>query len=231
MINHLPASATSACAAIILSVAVAATPHAQTDAQNESRASDLFALSSQLEATRSANIETLAALGYIDRSHEIPRAEYVQARMQERMSLAETAGKDKSPANLGFYDVSEGLPPAAQAYEPALMQRRFLSGRSRSYLLPGGDSIKQLHTETQFGTIIIDEFKNATVVLESPNTKVNGHPATVTHLRYQGDRWATAVYVAAGKRFFVVEADRKLVGKQRDVFLEMARTLVSGARM
>lgn len=215
---------------VILSVAIPAITTAQINDQDDTRTSTPFTMSPQLEAIRSATIESLTALGYVDRTDEDPRAEYVQARMQERASMAEVAGKEKNPTTLGYYDVSGGLSPAAQAYEATLVQRKFLNGRSKSYLLPGGNRIKQLHTDTLFETTIIDELKDATVTLESPNMKIGGHAATFTHLRYRGDKWATAIYVPTSNRFFVVEADRKLEGKQKQTFIEMVTTLVSSAR-
>jgi hypothetical protein len=72
------------------------------------------------------------------------------------------------------------------AYEPTLLPRQYLGARSQSYLFPGGNRIKQLHKETRFGTVIIDEFKDSIVTLESPNITVAGRQATFTYIRYRG---------------------------------------------
>jgi len=117
------------------------------------------------------------------------------------------------------------------AYEPTLLPRQYLGARSQSYLFPGGNRIKQLHKETRFGTVIIDEFKDSIVTLESPNITVAGRQATFTYIRYRGGgKWATAIYAPAHDRHFIVEADRRLEGAERDAFIELVESLVLGAR-
>jgi hypothetical protein len=189
-----------------------------------------FQMSPELASLREATAQSIAAAGYIDRSDEESRATYVQARMKERVSVAEEAGKAKTPEVLGYYDISDGLPVQAQAHAPTLVPRGILSSQSRSFLLPGETITKQLHTKTVFGDLIVDELKDATTTLEAPNLEVAGHPATFTHVHYRGEKWASVVYVPVGTRLLIVEADRKLEGANKKRFLEMVTNLVTATR-
>ncbi|MBA3562863.1 MAG: hypothetical protein H0W33_02415 [Gammaproteobacteria bacterium] len=61
--------------------------------------------------------------------------------------------------------------------------------------------------------------------LGSPNIEINGEPATFTHVKHKGGKWATVVYAPSSDRLFVVEADRKLIEEDRVRFLEMVADL------
>jgi len=46
-------------------------------------------------------------------------------------------------------------------------------------------------------------------------------------MKHRAGRWATAVYVAVGDKFFIVESDKKLEGHLNENFLQMIEELVT----
>jgi len=144
-----------------------------------------FILSPELEKIRAHNISTLQAYGYIEKLDEDPRAEYVQARMDERRAAALMQGLSENPQTLGFYDIAGHAvmnAPKLQ-FQPTLLDGKYLSTQSKGYLLLGGDRLKKLYTRTAFGTILIDEFTNASSTFESPNIKIAAQPATLIYMK------------------------------------------------
>ncbi|MBQ0718577.1 MAG: hypothetical protein KBT88_00940 [Gammaproteobacteria bacterium] len=145
--------------------------------------------------------------------------------MEERRQLARLQGRIQNLDNLGFTELDnvdfETLP-----FSATLLDESYIKNNSDNYLLIGGHMLKQLYTKTEFGILIIDETVDSVTTLASANIELNSEPATFTHVKHKGGKWATVVYAPSGDRLFIVESDRKLTGKMKDRFIEMVADLL-----
>lgn len=181
-------------------------------------------LPDELDNKIKKNKDSLSKHGYIEEVDTPPRADYVKERMAERLASANLKGVSHTLENLGFQEL-DSVNYGALPFKITLLDEIYISENSDKFLLLGGQKLKQMYTDTEFGTLLIDEMINATTTLGSPNIEINGEPATFTYIKYKGQKWATAVYAPVGNRLFIVEADRKLTGRQKDKFLELVTDL------
>lgn len=171
------------------------------------------------------NKDNLSRQGFIEKLDQPPRAEYVKARMAERRELAKLKGSSELLESMGFTEMNS-VNFGSLPFSVTLLDERYIKSGSENYLLLGGHKLKQLYTKTEFGNLIIDEMPNSTAVLPSANIEINGDPATFTHVKHKGDKWASVVYVASSGKLFVIESDTKLTGKKKALFIDMVSDLV-----
>lgn len=126
--------------------------------------------------------------------------------------------------------VTEYAERAAAVDSPAILDASYRSQDSRSYIQDAGTEISQVHTNTRFGTLIIEEYTDASSYGGAePNILIDRKPANVVHIEYK-EGWATAVYVQHDTSFFVIENDRRIDDKQLPEYLEMVEKLVINAK-
>lgn len=216
------ATIVTSCFAITLSAADLPYPYSELKTpENPIHLSDDFI------RIRNDNVESLRKKGYMEKLDEAPRAEYVQARMEERKAMAKFSSSPSSAQALGFIQVIGGLVPDVSSlpFFPTMLPQSYLSTGSQSYLLEGGDMLKQLHTLTAFGTLLIDEMTDVTMMLDQPNILIAGEPAKLIQVKHKDSKWATVVYAPRGRRLFIVEADRRLDGELKGRFIKMIEGL------
>lgn len=185
------------------------------------------ALPPELEELHRRNLESQSLNGYIDEAETDPRARYVQKRMEERRAAARAAGVDMTPRRLGFYEMNNLTEETSELpFMPSAMPVAYLSAESKSYILLSGDKIKQLHTDTKFGTLIIDELTNVSTQLFAPNIEIEGVAASLVYKRHRAEQWATVVYAPWGDKLWIIEADKRLVGNAREEFVQLVEDLV-----
>lgn len=177
------------------------------------------------------NEANLAEKGFVEMLDEPPRAQYTMDRMNDRRKAAMANGRGNDPIELGFYDLSNGrtVDFSSLHFRPTIVNSKYLTENSMSYLLSGHPTFTQLHTNSQFGTIMIDEMVNTTSSGGNPNIEVAGVPATFYHVKYEGEKWATIVELQHRSNYFVIECDRKLIGKDKQDFIEMADDIVTSS--
>lgn len=183
---------------------------------------------SGLDSLHERNKDTLARDGYIERSDQAPRARYIEDRMTERRAAARLKGADENPTELGYYDLARGniVDFSELSFYPTLLPSVYMGSSTRSYLLLGGHGLKQLHTGTAFGTLIVDEIDGAHASFFSSNLRIGGEPAVITDIRYRENVWATAIYATRNDRLFIVETDARMEGERREDFVSMVEDLV-----
>lgn len=140
--------------------------------------------------------------------------------------------QDSNGRGTGFKELDKaGYGVFADAsINPAVLDESYLSPDSRSYVDSAGSEILQLHTDTKYGTVLIEEFiDTVSYGGAEPNTLIDGKPANIVHIEYS-DGWATAVYVQHGTSFFVVESDRRISDGSIPDYLEMVEKLVLSAQ-
>jgi hypothetical protein len=140
--------------------------------------------------------------------------------------------QDSDSRGAGFKELDKaGYEVFADAsFNPAVLDESYLSTDSRSYVDSTGSEILQLHTDTKYGTVLIEEFiDTVSYGGAEPNTLIDGKPANIVHIEYS-DGWATAVYVQHGTSFFVVESDRRISDGSIPDYLEMVEKLVLSAQ-
>ena len=181
----------------------------------------------QLEAGRK-NEESLATRGFVEMLDESRRVDAVISRMEDRRVAARSRGKENDPEELGFMEFTKDqyLAFSEAPYNPATLHPKYLNADSKSFLLMGSPVITQLHSNTRFGSLLIEEYPNTQSSETDPNTLIDRQPATIAHIKYNGDAWASALYVQHGSSFFVFETDRRLDDKLVPDFLQMAEDLV-----
>lgn len=146
---------------------------------------------------------------------------------------AAESGRLNNPDYPGFMELDrENYSEYSRApFNPAVLDERYLTSNSRSYMLDGSPEVTQLHTETRFGTLLIEEFPDTSSRGgAAPNTFIDGHPANIVQIKYDRGKWATAVYVQHGTSFFVVETDQRIAERDLPDFLTMVEELVIYAR-
>ncbi|SHE88954.1 hypothetical protein SAMN04487965_0875 [Microbulbifer donghaiensis] len=172
------------------------------------------------------NKESLSKYGFIEKLDQSPRSEYIKARMSERREAINLQGRSQSLESLGFTDL-DGVNFGELPFPITLPNEKYIKHDSEKYLLLGGQMLKQFYTKTDFGNLIIDEQPNSKVSLPSANLEINGSPATFTHIKHKGGKWATVVYTTSGNKLFVIEADRRLTGGMKASFIDMIADVVS----
>lgn len=174
------------------------------------------------------NEASLAKRGFVEMLDEPRRVDAVMAKMEERRVAARKRGKEGDPDELGFMEFTRDQYVAFSKapYNPATLDPKYLTAETKSYLLMGSPMITQLHSNTQFGSLLIEEYPNTKSSDTTPNTWIAGQPATMAHIKYSGDAWASALYVQHGSSFFVFETDKKVRENSVPRFLEMAESLI-----
>lgn len=184
----------------------------------------------ELEWISAKREKDLIEKGYIEDLLRPSRAEYVYERIQEKRAAATLKGKPGDSNELGFYsgpDFDKGIPYLP--FSPAIVPARFLDPSSERYLIPGGQRVKQFYTKSVFGRLITDELLVDEVNLNAPNLSVSGAPAKLITIKHENASWATVLYAQSKGRLFIIEAERKLEGKQKQDYIEFAETLIAGA--
>jgi hypothetical protein len=185
-------------------------------------------MSPETESAHRRNLESLARAGFIDESSTDPRARFIEQRMAASVASAKLKGSPVTPQTVGFFEMQGAAGAAAVdlPFRPSTLPATYLTANSKSYLLLGGQKLKQFHTSTQFGTLIIDEMNNSTTQLVAPNVKIAGAPATLVYKQHRAGQWATVIYAPRKDKLWIVEADRRLDGKDKEIFLTMVSELV-----
>lgn len=188
-------------------------------------------LSPELAAVHKQRIRDLATKGYIEMLDREPRADYVLARMDERRAMASLQGRPDDPKLLGFERLSavEARGFSSLPFKPSILPARYRKADSEGYLLSGGSRLKQLHTRTEFGTLLIDESANSTIDLGASNAEVARHTAVLVPIKHKNGRWATMVLTEANGRAFLIECDSLITGEEKSAFLAMASDVVANA--
>ncbi len=198
------------------------------------------ALPPQVKEKHDRNLESIDTAGFIDRPEQVRRSEYVTERIELRRNLARerhsaTGSRLDDPDLLGYFDLGaapHGHPHLSNhrfRFYPTIVPGKFLKRNSKTYVVPGGTRIKQVHTDTDFGTLIVDEFVNSTTNLYNTNLVIDGNDAFLTRIRYKEHQWATILYAPVGSRLFVLECNRNLSAQETESFVELARQLIANA--
>ncbi|CAA0121165.1 Uncharacterised protein [Halioglobus japonicus] len=169
--------------------------------------------------------------GYLSKENEEPRYEYIVDKMASFKEAAKLKNGEMNSHDLGYIDITgqdyvdiDSLP-----FRPAIVPGHFLEKENRSYLLLGGNRLKQIYSDSVFGTLIVDEFENTRMKLDQPNVMVNGQSATFTYIKYKGEQWASVLYAPAGNRLFILEAGEKLSDDKRDSLIRLAESLIEAS--
>jgi hypothetical protein len=186
---------------------------------------------SELESLHKQDMSNLLTQGYIERLEDEPRAEYIQSRMAERRADVQRRKLAESRETLGYVELDADQTALGQLpHRPTILPSKFLRTGSIGYVLLGGHKLKQLHTNTQFGTLVIDEILNSSTTIEAPNATIAGQPAKLVRIKHKGDKWATVIYAPSGDRLLIVESNRRIDGKSEDEFVKMVEELSLGAK-
>ena len=160
---------------------------------------------------------SLVDFGYLSYEDRPTRFEYIMQKIE---------GGQSGVYPLAFYGGTSNIP---LPFFPTFPDKEFISSDTESFLIPSGASdVKQIHTHTKFGNLIIDESRNTSMSLDNPNVEVAGQDSTLLYIKHQDERWATKLYVPLDKgKLFVIESDKKVEGEARNAFLYMAERLVA----
>ncbi len=156
-------------------------------------------------------------------------AEFVTALVAVRQARAAQIGKAMDSDELGFYDLDADESDFSKLpFKPRIISDEYLTALSKSYLLPASHTARQLHTNSIFGNLIVDEEHGVTTTLGIPNIEVAGYQGTFVYAKHPGSKWSTTLYLPVGDRFYMFQTDRKLNDALRKRFLEMAEHYVLG---
>lgn len=186
----------------------------------------------ELQAIEERNRDDLRKYGYIEMLEDIPRVEFTANRLNERQKGVAAMGLKNGSREVGYIEISGGeyIDDPSLPFRPAVLGSKYQADDPKSYLLFGGHKLKQLHTSTVFGPLIIDETRIASSSIDSPNLTIAGGPAIFYHIKYKGDKWSSVIRTSSGDKLFVVEAGSKLEGEQKSNFIQMVEELVGDAQ-
>lgn len=185
----------------------------------------------ELRALHQSRRAQLAKSGYFEDLDSPPRAEYVLARMEERRAWAATNDRLNDFEALGFepVEVAERRGFSGMRQVPTLLPKQYREPGSEGFLFSGGPRVKQLYTETSFGTLLIDEAAHSYVDLGTPNIKVGGYPGVIFGIKHKDNQWATVLIAQIGNRAMMIEADQLFDLETKAKFVKMAGQLAAMA--
>jgi hypothetical protein len=178
------------------------------------------------ERVRATAELALPGPGYIEKLQAPPRVDYVLEQLAQRRLQLQKNGAAETPAALGFHEFSIGEPWPIANIDIKKIPESIVAPDSKNYLIRG-NPIKQIYTSTRFGSLIIDQQPKARLRLDAPNLSIAGHPATFTYVKYRGNAWATIIYATDGDATFMIEANRRLEGTEKESFIQFADELIS----
>jgi len=181
----------------------------------------------QLEAGKK-NQDSLTHRGFVEMLDESRRVDLVISRMEELRAVAVRKGRPDDPDLLGFIEFTpdQYLNFRRSGNAPVTLDQKYLLPESRSFMIRESPTITQLHSSTQFGNVLIEEYPDTESSYTRPNIMVAGQPGILAHIKYQGNSWASALYIQYGSSFFIIETDRKIEPDMQPEFLEMIDDLL-----
>lgn len=63
--------------------------------------------------------------------------------------------------------------------------------------------------------------------IDSPNLTINGHDAKIVITKHKGEKWSTALYVSDDKKVYQIVSSKRLEGRVREDFIELAGNLMT----
>jgi len=178
---------------------------------------------------------SLRERGFVESDDSDPPAIYALARIKERKAMAILKGRPNDPATQGFYDLrlGEKVDGNTMALTPTLLDEGYFSSRSERYVMIGQPAVMQLYTDTEFGTLWIQEEPAGTVIVEGmpDNVKIGVDSGKMMDIKYREGAWSTVVGLVVDDRYIEVEAIKKLNKSERVRFLELVGNLAAKYRV
>jgi hypothetical protein len=163
----------------------------------------------------------------IDKSTTIPRVDYVFSKVEEKRLSLKKMGRQLTVDELGFHDLSNGIPWSNMPFSINEGDESIISNDSENILFVNGNKVRRIYKETEFGSLLIEEVRNTKVYFATPTIEIAGHTASIVTVKHQDGRWVTAITISADlDRVITIEVNKRLKGIDRIQFLKWAESLV-----
>lgn len=176
----------------------------------------------QLVAEMDQARESIQKNGYVERSADISSYEYAREKLRQRTQAAkdEPSGSDiatdeKTAAAFTLDSESVSRLPFPLSAVPT----GFVHTESENFVIPAGPQITRLYSDTELGTLLIQEFQNGQVDAR-PQVEAGGLPAQqliaagfpvyVTIVKYFGEKWTTVAVTGNGHKAFYIEVGTRI---------------------